>query len=69
MNKVRQVTIRDIARQAGVSVSTVSRAMNNKEDVSANVRERVLATAQTLRSLPTHTPAPSSPAAAAPWAW
>lgn len=49
MNKVRQVTIRDIARQAGVSVSTVSRAMNNKDDVSPDVRERVLATAQSLK--------------------
>jgi DNA-binding LacI/PurR family transcriptional regulator len=43
-----RITIRDIARQAGVSVSTVSRAMNHKDDVSEEVRQRVLATAQEL---------------------
>jgi DNA-binding LacI/PurR family transcriptional regulator len=36
------VTIKDIARACGVSVSTVSRVLNNRPDVSADVRRRVL---------------------------
>ncbi|MFA5570712.1 MAG: LacI family DNA-binding transcriptional regulator [Sphaerochaetaceae bacterium] len=36
------LSIKDIARIAGVSVSTVSRVMNNKPSVKADKRERVL---------------------------
>jgi LacI family transcriptional regulator len=39
---MRVVTIRDIARSAGVSVSTVSRVLNSRPDVRAGTRERVL---------------------------
>jgi DNA-binding LacI/PurR family transcriptional regulator len=35
------VTIRDVARRAGVAVGTVSRVMNNQPDVNAELRERV----------------------------
>lgn len=35
------VTIKDIAVEAGVSVSTVSRILNNKPDVSAKTRQNV----------------------------
>jgi len=35
-------TINDIAKVAGVSVSTVSRILNNKIDVAASTRQRVL---------------------------
>lgn len=35
------VTIADIAREAGVSISTVSRVMNNTKPVSPELRERV----------------------------
>ena len=38
----KSVTISKIAREAGVSVSTVSRVLNNKPDVLAETRERVL---------------------------
>jgi LacI family transcriptional regulator len=36
-----QPTIQDVARAAGVSVSTVSRVMNNKDDVSPETIEKV----------------------------
>ncbi|HSJ57731.1 MAG TPA: LacI family DNA-binding transcriptional regulator [Anaerolineae bacterium] len=35
------VTIRDVAREAGVSVSTVSRVLNDKDDVAPETYERV----------------------------
>lgn len=36
-------TIRDIARKAGVAVSTVSRVLNNRPDVSEQTRRKVMA--------------------------
>jgi LacI family transcriptional regulator len=42
------VTMRDIALRAGVSVSTASRALNHKGDVSPDARARVLAAAHDL---------------------
>lgn len=41
--KIAKTTIIDIAKASGVSVSTVSRIINNKPDVSEETRERVLA--------------------------
>jgi DNA-binding LacI/PurR family transcriptional regulator len=35
------VTIRDVARRAGVAVGTVSRVMNSQPDVNSELRERV----------------------------
>lgn len=35
------VTIKDIAKQAGVSVSTTSRALNDNPRISQETRERV----------------------------
>jgi DNA-binding LacI/PurR family transcriptional regulator len=35
------VTIRDVARRAGVAVGTVSRVLNNQPDVNPELRERV----------------------------
>jgi LacI family transcriptional regulator len=40
------VTIKDVARQANVSVATVSRALNGHENVADAVRTRVLAVAR-----------------------
>jgi LacI family transcriptional regulator len=38
----RAVTIRDVARAAGVSVSTVSRVLNGKVDVASDTQDRIL---------------------------
>ena len=41
--KKRTVTIQDVAKTAGVSVSTVSRVLNGKVDVAGDTQERILA--------------------------
>ena len=46
------VTIKDVAREAGVSVAPVSRAINGLGSVAPAVRERVLAVAQALAYAP-----------------
>ena len=38
----KSVTIRDVARQAGVSVATASRVLNGKDVVRAETRDRIL---------------------------
>lgn len=45
---MKRVTIEDVAAAAGVSRQTVSRAMNNKGEISAKTRERVLQKAKEL---------------------
>jgi LacI family transcriptional regulator len=40
-SKNRQVTIKQVAKQSGVSSQTVSRVMNNRPDVSDETRERI----------------------------
>ena len=44
----KRVNIADVAREAGVSVQTVSRALNNKGEISQETRERVLETVERL---------------------
>ena len=46
------MTIKDVAARAGVSVSTVSRVLNNRPDVSASARARVLEAVRELRFVP-----------------
>lgn len=48
------VTIKDVAREAQVSVATVSRALNGQHNVAQTVRERVQSVAQRLRYTPHH---------------
>lgn len=48
----KTVTIRDVARAAGVSVATASRALNGRTVVSAQTRERILAVVEELGFTP-----------------
>jgi DNA-binding LacI/PurR family transcriptional regulator len=47
-NRMRRVTIRDIASQAGVSKGAVSYALNGRPGVSAETRERIVSIAREL---------------------
>jgi len=44
----KSITLHDIAEAAGVSFNTVSRALNDKPDISAKTRQHVLETASRL---------------------
>ncbi|MEU5339435.1 MULTISPECIES: LacI family DNA-binding transcriptional regulator [unclassified Streptomyces] len=44
----RKVTINDVARSAGVSRQTVSRALNDKDEIDSDTKQRVLDTARAL---------------------
>ena len=46
------VTLKQIAEVAGVSVNTVSRALNGKPDINENTRQRVLKVAKQLGYVP-----------------
>lgn len=46
------VTIKDVAREAKVSVATVSRALNGHDNVAETVRRHVVETADRLRYQP-----------------
>ena len=49
----KRPTIKDVARQAGLSVSTVSLVMNNKGHVRETTREKVLCVVRELSYHPT----------------
>lgn len=46
------MTIKDVANKSGVSVSTVSRVLNNHPDVSENVRKKVMEVVEALHYVP-----------------
>jgi len=45
---MNRVTLRDVARKAGVSINTVSRALNDRPEISPETKERVLRAAAKL---------------------
>ena len=45
-------TVRQVAKLAGVSITTVSRVLNNHHAISTEVRQRVLAAANAVRYVP-----------------
>lgn len=50
--KSAQITIKDLARQLNISVSTVSRALRNATDINADTKKAVLQLAQELNYEP-----------------
>ncbi len=50
-----KTTIYDVAEHAGVAISTVSRVLNNSQDVSDATRERVMGAVQELQFRPNRT--------------
>ncbi|MCR5031534.1 MAG: LacI family transcriptional regulator [Lachnospiraceae bacterium] len=48
----KRVTIKDVAREAGVSISTVSNALNNVNVLNPDTKERVLEVARRLKYTP-----------------
>ena len=51
-NAAGTVTIRDISRKCGVSVSTVSKALNHYEDISPEKAEMIRETAKSMHYVP-----------------
>lgn len=52
MRRVRMITIRDIARESGYSISTVSRVLNNKKHVSKKAKEDITRVIEALDYVP-----------------
>jgi len=48
MERKKYVTIKDVARKAGISVSTVSRVLNDRPDVSEETKKKVLQSAEEI---------------------
>lgn len=46
------VTIKDVAREAGVAISTVSNVINNVGNVSRDTKQRVLDVVERLKYVP-----------------
>ncbi|MGI6142093.1 MAG: LacI family DNA-binding transcriptional regulator [Caldicoprobacterales bacterium] len=51
-NKVKRVTIKDIAKEAGVSAMAVSRVLSNKGGISRETSERILSIAKKMNYRP-----------------
>lgn len=47
-----RITIKDVAQQAGVSISAVSKAMNNSTELNAATKEHILQIAKQLNYIP-----------------
>jgi DNA-binding LacI/PurR family transcriptional regulator len=51
---MRKVTIEDISRDTGLSRGTVSRALNDRPDISTQTKQRVLEACRKLQYVPSH---------------
>jgi len=51
---MQKVTIEDISRDTGLSRGTVSRALNDRPDISAQTKQRVLESCKKLNYVPSH---------------
>lgn len=60
--RARTVTIRDVAREARVSVASASRALSGSDSVTEAMRERVIGAARRLRYIPNSGAGSSPPA-------
>lgn len=49
-----RITIKDVAREAGVSIATASMALNNRAGVNAETRRRVLRIAREMHYVANH---------------
>lgn len=49
-----QITIRDVAQKAGVSISTASRALNDSKSISKSTKDKVKQVAQEMNYLPNY---------------
>lgn len=49
---MEKVTIKDVAREAGVAISTVSNALNNSDLVNEDTKARILAIAERMNYVP-----------------
>jgi LacI family transcriptional regulator len=56
----RRATLDDVAAAAGVSKATVSKALNGRDDVSAETRERILAAVTEIGYRPTTSATPAT---------
>lgn len=52
MVKKHQCTLKDVAQAVGVAAYTVSRALNGKKDISDEMREKILKTAEEMGYVP-----------------
>jgi LacI family purine nucleotide synthesis repressor len=51
-DRSKKITIKDVAREAGVSISTVSNALNNVNVLNPDTKEKVLEVARRLNYIP-----------------
>ena len=61
------VTIKEIARESGYSVSTVSRVLNNRNDVSPDARKKIEEVVASFNFVPNNNAKPLPAARSTAW--